>query len=154
MNYLVADLNHLEQLVDLRIAYSQEDSGSFSSEVEKALRKELSLYFTSHLNNDLFVFAAENQGVLVAVSMLLLTQKPPSPKFPTGKIGTVLNVYTHPSYRHQGLAQELMHRLLKKAIELKLDFVELKSTKPGYSLYQNLGFQVEHSPYIPMKYFL
>ncbi|GAA6266602.1 hypothetical protein F110043I8_35870 [Ruminococcus sp. f11] len=36
-----------------------------------------------------------------------------SPSFITGKIGTVLNVYTKPEYRNNGCAKKLMTMMLE-----------------------------------------
>lgn len=151
MEILSADLRHLSQLVELRLTFCRETFGAFSPDTEALLRQRLPAYFRSHLNHELFVFAAEEQGVLVSCAFLLVTLKPPSPKFPSGKVGTVFNVYTSPAYRRQGLALRLMELVMKKAAELSLDFVELKATKAGYVLYQKAGFSSEYSPYIPMR---
>ncbi len=70
----------------------------------------------------------------------------------TGRTGTVLNVYTRPEFRRHGIAGRLMRLLLAEAAELKLDFVELKATDSGYSLYKSLGFEDVVTKYHNMKF--
>ena len=42
--------------------------------------------------------------------------------------------------------------IFEKAADLKLDFVELKATDAGYSLYKSLGFEETVSKYHNMKF--
>ena len=64
----------------------------------------------------------------------------------------MLNVYTEPAYRRQGIAGQLMEMLLKKAEEMDLSYVNLKATKEGYGLYKKLGFEDGEAVYTDMRY--
>ena len=77
-----------------------------------------------------------------------------NPSFINGKTGTVLNVYTKPEFRKKGIAGELIKMLLAESRNRHLDYVELKATESGYSLYRSLGFEDAVSKYHSMKYII
>ena len=83
-----------------------------------------------------------------------MSEKPANVVFQTGRTGFVLNVYTKPDYRKQGIAKKLMKMLLSDAERFKLDFVELKASKDGYNLYKSIGFKGVFSEYREMKYII
>ena len=53
-----------------------------------------------------------------------------------------------------GIAGKLMKLLLSESEKMGLDFVELKATDAGYSLYRSLGFEDAVSKYHNMKYII
>ena len=151
-----ASLSDIAQLVELRIGYLTADFGELDPQQEEDLWRELPAYFELHLDFDLMAFVAreEETGRIVCCAWLLLVTKPPSPRFPHGQTGTLFNVYTVPDHRRQGLARQVMLRLLDAARELKLDVVELNATDDGYPLYQSLGFADDSSTHKPMRLML
>lgn len=154
MKFEKATQKDINSLVELRIKYLIEDFGEIPPEQMTAISEHLPPYFTVHLNKDLFVFVCRDGSVIAGCCFLCITEKPSSPAFITGRTGTVLNVYTEPEYRNKGIAPELMQMLLEEAVALSLDYVELKSTDAGYSLYKTLGFIDVNAKYHNMKYIL
>jgi GNAT superfamily N-acetyltransferase len=57
-----------------------------------------------------------------------------------GRQGIVLNVYTEPAFRRQGLARRLMQEVLAWARETQLDSLVLHAAPDGRTLYEQLGF--------------
>lgn len=147
-----ATMKDIGELTALRIAYLEEDSGEINGDTLLSIQNNLPDYFMRHLNKDLFAYVAREQHEIVSCALLLVVEKPMSPKFITGKTGTVLNVYTRPNYRCNGYAGKLMNMLLDDAAEKNLSIVELKATDDGYSLYKSLGFVDEVSGYHQMKW--
>ena len=148
-----ATMGDISELTALRIAYLQEDSGEMDEETLRMMGANLPDYFAAHLNDDIVAYVARMDGEVAACALLLVTEKPMSPAFLTGKTGTVLNVYTKPKYRHKGCARHLMSLLLKDASNMNLSFVELKATEDGYGLYKSLGFEDEMSKYHSMRWY-
>lgn len=146
-----AALSDLRQVIEMRVAYLSEEFPDIPAEKLQGIAEALPTYFKQHLGRDLLAFLAEEDGKAVAAVMLLLTEKPANPNFPTGKTGTVVNVYTLPKYRRQGLAEGLMQLLITEAKERGLDYLDLKATGAGQPLYEKLGFRAEQSSYLPMK---
>ena len=152
MTFEKATLDDIKELTALRITYLQEDGGDMDQEVLHTIEVDLPNYFDDHLNNDITAYVARTEGEIVSCAFLLVTGKPMSPAFITGKTGTVLNVYTKPEYRHKGYAKRLMNMLLKDASNMNLSFIELKATEDGYGLYKSLGFEDEISKYHSMRW--
>lgn len=139
MKFNKADKKDIPKLVLLRKAYLAENYGNLTPEQLEDLGDNLPQYFEKHLGDDLIVYTARDNDEIVSCCFLLVIEKPANPSFPNGLIGNVLNVYT------------LMKCLLSDAKDMRLDFLELKSTESGYNLYKILGFGDETQNYKPMK---
>jgi GNAT superfamily N-acetyltransferase len=57
-----------------------------------------------------------------------------------GRHAIVLNVFTEPAWRRQGLAELLMRRILQWAGRERLDRLVLHASAEGRALYERLGF--------------
>lgn len=147
-----AELSDIGALVQLRLEYLEEDSGSLSDQDAAVIAEHLPGYFERHLNRDLFCYIIREGREIAACAFLLAVEKPMSPAFINGKTGTVLNVYTRPAFRHRGYAGKLMKELLSDAAEMNISTIELKSTEMGYQLYHSAGFRDDDSHYHRMKW--
>jgi GNAT superfamily N-acetyltransferase len=61
-------------------------------------------------------------------------------RFTEGRHGIVVNVFTEPEWRRQGLAAMLLNRIIEWAHDQELDELILHSSTEGRSLYERLGF--------------
>ena len=131
----------IPQLIELRMAYLLADFGTLDATVEDTIRGSLPSFFDRHLGGDLFAYAMRcDDGSIVSLALMLVSEKPPNPRFPHGRIGTVFNVFTVPEHRRRGLARQVMGALVEDARLRGLDLVELNATDDGYGLYKSLGF--------------
>ena len=146
-----ATIEDIGVLTDLRIAYLNEDLGVISNENLELMQASLPSYYEKHLNKDLMVYVARDEMDIVSCAFLLIVEKPMSPSFITGKIGTVLNVYTKPDFRKKGYAKKLITTMLEDAKAEGLSIIELKATEDGYSLYKSVGFEDVVAKYHNMK---
>ena len=147
-----ADIKDKDTLVELRMLYIAEDMGPIDPKVEAQVRAQLPDYYERCLNKDLFAYIAEDDfGNAVSCCFLLVCEKPANPRFPSGKTGSALNVYTKAEYRRHGLAGRLLKMLLSDAKQMGLDIIELKATSDGVKLYKSLGFEQDFSKYTDMK---
>lgn len=147
-----ADHKDIDGLTKIRLAYLSEDHGGLSDQETAALVGQLPGYFASHLGKDFIAFLAEEGELFVASVFLVISEKPANLNFITGKTGTILNVYTQPEYRRQGLAGQLMKLAMEEAGKHNLSYLELSASKDGYPLYRKLGFAETKSNFTPMKY--
>lgn len=148
----VADISALEQL---RMDYLKEDFGELTDEQEQMLLAEIDPYLRWHLGTGLMVFVArDDEAGIVSCAWLLLIEKPPSPRFPHGRTGTLFNVYTAPAFRRRGLASRVMDALIEDARIRHLDLLELNATEDGYPLYRSLGFRNAHEKHRAMRMWL
>jgi len=59
-----------------------------------------------------------------------------------GRHAIIINVFTEPGWRRQGIAQLLLKKIMDWARTEKLDCLVLHASKAGRSLYERLGFVV------------
>ncbi len=85
-------------------------------------------------------FATEN-GEIAAGLGLWLMDWPPHMVGPGARRGNVLNVYTRPRSRRQGLARALMQTALEWCRANGIRAVILHASEEGRFLYEKLGFQ-------------
>lgn len=102
MRFEKAVIEDTGQLSELRLAYLIEDNGKLEEKDLDIIKHSLPDYFVRNLNNTIYGYVAREEKEIVACALLLVTERPMSPRFITGKTGTVLNVYTKPEYRHKG----------------------------------------------------
>ena len=143
MAYRLGTATHedIPQLIELRMAYLLADFGMLDATVEDSIRGSLPSFFERHLGGDLFAYAMRcDDGSIVSLALMLVSEKPPNPRFPHGRIGTVFNVFTVPEHRRKGLARQVVRALVDDARARGLDLVELNATDDGYGLYKSLGF--------------
>ncbi|SHI11281.1 Acetyltransferase (GNAT) domain-containing protein [Sporobacter termitidis DSM 10068] len=136
----------IEELIRLRLDFFAEEPDLTPDEVQAAaIASELRGYFRRQLNRDFYAALAVSGGRAAAVSFLVVHRKPANVRFPTGKTGEILNVYTRPPYREKGLATAALKLLIEKAKEEGLSFIALSATAAGKPVYERLGF-TENSP--------
>ncbi|HBT94694.1 MAG TPA: sodium:proton antiporter [Coriobacteriia bacterium] len=84
--------------------------------------------------------AAFSGKEFVACAGMCFYRQMPSPESPDGNCGHLMNVYTRPAFRRQGIGRALVKWLLVRARDRGVDRVFLDTTPEGRSLYENLGF--------------
>ena len=151
MEFRKANITDIQGLVEIRLAYLNEDFEEMTKEQTFALCEQLPRYYEEHLEKDFIAYIAVEQGVIVASVFLVVLEKPANPTFLTGKIGNILNVYTNPNFRRLGLAGRLMDMVVEDAKSLKLSYLDLMATKAGYPLYIKKGFSDYQSTSTQMR---
>ena len=105
-------------------------SEAFSSWVESKLR-----------SGEYFGWFAEAEGKVVAGIGMMVLDWPPHPVHLEPMRGYILNVYTEPEWRGQGLAKRLTGLAMDAARQRKLNLTILHATEMGKPLYAKLGFK-------------
>lgn len=59
---------------------------------------------------------------------------------PTGRKAYIMNIYTHPAYRRQGIAFRTLDLLVRDCLAQGVDFISLEATDMGRPLYERYGF--------------
>lgn len=86
-------------------------------------------------------FVTTEQGKIVAGAGMSIDDFPATPRDQTGRRAYVMNVYTDPQYRHQGLARRLMQTILAWCRANGIHSVALQASDAGRPLYESLGFK-------------
>ena len=70
---------------------------------------------------------------------------------PAGMQALIVNVYTDPAWRRQGLAELIMRTILAWCQETGMVSVALHASSQGRALYERLGFEASNEMYFPLR---
>lgn len=153
ITYRKAEPADIPAIIALRMEYLTETHPEMDEKMYNQIKSQIPGYFQEHLNRDIVVYLAENDGVSAGCVFFVLINKPASPLFITGKTGTLMNVLVLPEYRKQGIGKTLVNMAINDGKKWDLSYIELRSTKCGYPLYKSTGFIEDKSIYMAMKLF-
>ena len=77
----------------------------------------------------------------IGCATLCYIEMMPTFSHPTGKRAHLMNVYTAPDYRGQGIARRMVEMLIEEARRRGVTEISLDATTSGRPLYRKLGFQ-------------
>lgn len=86
-------------------------------------------------------FAETAAGKVVAGGGIVLTIRAATPTHPELQRAEILNVYTEPAFRRQGLARKLMLSMIGWCKREGFSWVSLHASEAGRPLYESLGFK-------------
>jgi GNAT superfamily N-acetyltransferase len=86
-------------------------------------------------------FAIAEDGAIAAGAGLWLMDWPPHMIGPGSRRGNILNVYTDPQYRRQGLARRLTETAIEWCGTHGIATAILHASEEGRDLYRSLGFE-------------
>jgi GNAT superfamily N-acetyltransferase len=134
-----------------RLAYLTEMQGERSPEYLQKLEKELSAYFREHIHlGDFFALVAETEGQIMGYGGLVLKSIPGDLYKSSYLEGDILNMYTLPDARRQGVGKLILQGLLEKARSLGMSKVGLHTSRDGEHLYRSFGFSEPQYPYLEL----
>ena len=77
---------------------------------------------------------------IVGTSGMSFVEKPPYFKYPNGRIGLLSSMFTENDYRRQGIAKELLSRVMNEAKEYGCGCVQITASDMGILLYSDFEF--------------
>lgn len=86
-------------------------------------------------------WVAEAQGTVVASGGLVIHPVPPTPQNTAGKEGYIMNMYTCPGWRGQGVATAILRAMLDYLRDQAIPTVSLHATPEGQHIYEQAGFR-------------
>ena len=81
-----------------------------------------------------------DEDKIVGTSGMSFVEKPPYFGCPKGKIGLLSSMFTSIDYRRQGIAKELLSRVVNEAKEYGCSSVQITASDMGVLLYTDFGF--------------
>lgn len=127
----------LPTFIDMRIQQLREEGATEDLDLKPALYD----YYHRHLADGTFVsWLALDNGNIVGTSGMSFVEKPPYFGCPSGKIGLLSSMFTAPAYRRQGIAKELLSRVVEEARAYGCGTVQITASDMGVLLYTNFGF--------------
>ncbi len=141
LNYKKATIADLEILTETRIEVLRA-ANKLSDDVDmREVKKQTLEYYKNALKDDshsaYLVFDGETFVGAGAVSYF---QVMPTFHNPTGKKAYIMNMYTKPSYRRQGIAFKILDLLVTEAKVKGITVISLEATQMGKPLYTKYGF--------------
>lgn len=79
--------------------------------------------------------------ILPVVEVCACINEMPSPDNPSGKCAYLMNIYTRPQFRNNGIAKATVNWLIDKAINKGITKIYLETSEAGRKMYQNTGFK-------------
>ncbi|MCR5201297.1 MAG: GNAT family N-acetyltransferase [Saccharofermentans sp.] len=117
----------------LRVVNNLSDDYEYSKDIVNNSRE----YFLH--GDQTTVLVLDGDKVIGCASMSYITIMPTF-SHPSGKRAHLMNVYTNPSYRRQGIARKMVNMLIDDAWSKGATEISLDATKLGRPLYESMGF--------------
>lgn len=138
-----ADLFDLDRLMEWRMRVLAEvffDDGTKDNEV---LKKNNRSYYEEHLADGTHTacFAVvKRTGEIVGCGGICYQKEMPSPDNLTGTNGYLMNIYTIPEVRSEGIGRKIIEYLINDAKERGTEKIFLESSGVAKKLYHEIGF--------------
>lgn len=137
----------LDLFIKMRINQLREEGAKEDMDLKPALQD----YYNRHLADGTFVsWLAVDGEKIVGTSGMSFVEKPPYFGCPSGKMGLLSSMFTSKEYRRQGIAKELLSRVVNEAREYGCGTVQITASDMGVLLYRDFGF-VENGNFMQYK---
>ncbi|MCM1045482.1 MAG: GNAT family N-acetyltransferase [Candidatus Gastranaerophilales bacterium] len=128
---------YLDEFIEMRIAQLREEGATEQIDIKPNLLD----YYHRHMADGTFVsWLAFDGEKIVGTSGMSFVEKPPYFGCPSGKIGLLSSMYTHPDYRRRGIATELLDQVVNEARQYGCGTVQITAADMGVLLYTSYGF--------------
>ena len=134
----IADIDELvrTRMIVLRAANKLSDDEDMST-----VEKESCEYYKRALETgEHIAYLVYDDGTFIGAGGVSFYQVMPTYHNPTGKKAYIMNMYTAPEYRRQGIAYRTLDLLVKDVREQGVSQIALEATEMGQPLYQKYGF--------------
>lgn len=139
--YKKATIADIDELVRTRIIVLR-TANKLSNDVDMSLvEKESYEYYKSALETgEHIAYLVYDNETFIGAGGVSFYKVMPTYHNPTGKKAYIMNVYTAPGYRRQGIAFHTLDLLVKDAKEQDMLQIALEATDMGRPLYERYGF--------------
>ena len=141
MEFRVATLNDLDVLTTSRIevlrAANKLDASTDMANVEK---ESYNYYKNALEDNTHYAILVMEDDKFIGAGGVSFYSVMPTYHNPSGKKAYIMNMYTAPDYRRQGIAYKTLDMLVKISKERGINQISLEATEMGRPLYEKYGF--------------
>ena len=139
--YKKVTIADIDELVRTRIIVLR-TANKLSNDVDMSLvEKESYEYYKSALETgEHIAYLVYDNETFIGAGGVSFYKVMPTYHNPTGKKAYIMNVYTAPGYRRQGIAFHTLDLLVKDAKEQDMLQIALEATNMGRPLYERYGF--------------
>lgn len=123
--------------IEMRINQLREEGAKEDIDLKPALKD----YYSRHMADKTFVsWLAVDGDKIIGTSGMSFVEKPPYFGCPSGRIGLLSSMFVSTDYRRQGIAKELLSRVVNEAKEYGCGTVQITASDMGVLLYTDFGF--------------
>lgn len=127
----------VETFIAMRVSQLREEGATEEMDLRPALRD----YYARHMADGSFVaWLALDGSEIIGTGGMSFVEKPPYFGCPSGRIGLLSSMYTHPAYRRRGIGKALLARVVEEARERGCGTVQITASDMGVKLYTAFGF--------------
>lgn len=127
----------LAVFIEMRINQLREEGAKEDIDLKPALND----YYSRHMADGTFVsWLAVDGEKIIGTSGMSFVEKPPYFGCPSGRIGLLSSMFVSTDYRRQGIAKELLSRVVNEAKEYGCGTVQITASDMGVLLYTDFGF--------------
>ena len=128
----------LDVFIEMRINKLREEGAKEDIDLKTALLD----YYKRHMKYGTFVsWLALDGNNIIGTSGMSFVEKPPYFGCPSGKIGLLSSMFTNPNYRRNGIAKELLSRIVNEAKQYGCGTIQITASDMGVKLYTDFGFE-------------
>ena len=128
----------LDVFIEMRINQLREEGAKEDIDLKPALLD----YYKRHMKDGTFVsWLALDGNNIIGTSGMSFVEKPPHFGCPSGKIGLLSSMFTNPNYRRNGIAKELLSRIVNEAKQYGCGTIQITASDMGVKLYTDFGFE-------------
>ena len=137
ISYKKLSEEELDVFISMRIRQLREEGATEDIDLVPHLKD----YYNRHMSDGTFVsYLAMDGDKIVGTSGMSFVEKPPYFGCPSGRIGLLSSMFTDPEYRRQGIAKELLSRVVEEARIYGCGVVQITASDMGVLLYTDFGF--------------
>lgn len=138
INFQKLTEKELDLFIEIRISQLREEGAKEDIDLRPALKD----YYNRHMADGTFVsWLAMDDDKIIGTSGMSFVEKPPYFGCPNGRIGLLSSMFTAKQYRRQGIAKELLSRVVQEAKEYGCGAVQITASDMGVLLYTDFGFK-------------
>lgn len=142
-----AGVEDVKTLVEYRIRFALELGGDQTKEKIEELQDQMLLYFEKATTDQscISVIAKRNNEV-AGIGSIHFRETPGNFKNPSGKWGYIMNMYTLPAFRRNGIGTRIINMLIEEGKNMGVTAFELHATQAGEPVYLKNGFELHREP--------
>ena len=139
--YKKATIADIDELVRTRMIVLRAVNKLSDDEDMSTVEKESCEYYKRALETgEHIAYLVFDNGIFIGAGGVSFYQVMPTYHNPTGKKAYIMNMYTAPNYRRQGIAIHTLNLLVKDVREQGVSQIALEATEMGQPLYEKYGF--------------
>ena len=141
LTYKKATIDDLELLTNTRITVLRAANKLSANEDMSVVKEESYHYYRDALTNDTHVaYLIFDDNEWVGAGGISFFKVMPTFHNPTGRKAYIMNMYTKPEYRRNGIAYKTLDLLIEEAKRKGITAISLEATDMGRPLYEKYGF--------------